>query len=143
MARIPLDQDPNAREMVVPSDLVAAKVTEQRILDEAEAYNYSDVNRFAIKLALEEAITNAIRHGNRNDPTKHITVRYRITPDEAVIWLSDEGSGFDPEVVPDPTLDENLNKPNGRGIMLMRAYMDEVSFGKCGSQVRLVKVNRS
>jgi len=143
MARIPLDQDPNAREMVVPSDLVAAKVTEQRILDEAEAYNYSDVNRFAIKLALEEAITNAIRHGNRNDPTKHITVRYRITPDEAVIWLSDEGSGFDPEVVPDPTLDENLNKPNGRGIMLMRAYMDEVSFGKCGSHVRLVKVNRS
>ena len=101
------------------------------------------MSRFAIKLALEEAITNAIRHGNRNDPTKHITVRYRVTPDEAVIWLSDEGRGFNPEVVPDPTLDENLNKPNGRGIMLMRAYMDEVSFGECGSQVRLVKVNRS
>jgi len=128
--------------MIIPSDLAAAKVSEQRILGEIEQHNYSEVSRFAVKLALEEAITNAIKHGNRNDPTKHITIRFRVTPEETVIWLTDEGNGFDPTSVPDPTLDENLSKPNGRGIMLMRAYMDEVSFGQAGRQVRLVKLNR-
>jgi serine/threonine-protein kinase RsbW len=143
MARIPLDQDPNACEMVIATNLGAAKVSEQQILSQVEQCCYSEVSRFAIKLALEEAITNAIKHGNHNDPTKRITIRFRVTPEEAVIWLTDEGAGFNPDGVPDPTLDENLGKPNGRGIMLMRAYMDEVSFGKCGREVRLVKLNRA
>jgi serine/threonine-protein kinase RsbW len=142
MARIPLDQDQCASEEIIPSDLISAKATEHRILLMTEQENYSEVSRFAIKLALEEAITNAIRHGNRNDPKKHIRIRYRVTAEEAIIWLTDEGRGFNPDGVPDPTLDENLSKPNGRGIMLMRAYMDEVSFGESGNQVRLVKVNR-
>jgi serine/threonine-protein kinase RsbW len=143
MARIPLDQDPNACEMVIPTDLGAAKASEREILRKVEQHGYSEVSRFAIKLALEEAITNAVKHGNRNDPSKRIVIRFSVTPEEAVIWLTDEGRGFNPDGVPDPTLDENLGKPNGRGIMLMRAYMDEVSFGNCGREVRLVKVNRA
>ncbi len=141
MARIPLDQDPNAGELVIPNKLDAAKELERTVLDRIEDHQFPEVCCFAIKLALEEAITNAIKHGNRNDPSKHITLRFRITPHEVVIWVKDEGAGFDPKTVPDPTLDENLNKPSGRGIMLMRAYMDEVSYSQTASEVKMVKYN--
>lgn len=141
MAGIPLDQDCNATELVVPSDLRAAKQAEGKILVEIERHRFPETCTFAIKLALEEAITNAIRHGNDNDANKHIRLRFRVTPQRAEIWVADEGGGFSIEKVPDPTLDENLNKPSGRGIMLMRAYMDEVGFNPAGSEVRLVKFN--
>lgn len=139
MARIPLDQDPNATTLVVPSELQAAKELERTVLDDLDTHGFPETCAFAIKLALEEAFTNAIRHGNQNDPSKHITLQYRVTPREAEIWVADDGPGFSPATVPDPTLDENLNKPNGRGIMLMRAYMDELDFNETGSQVRLLK----
>jgi len=142
MARLPLDQDSQAIELVIPSQLPAAKELERAVLDQLEGQRFPEACRFATKLALEEAITNAIRHGNRNDPDKHITLRFRVTPQEAEIWVADEGEGFDPDRVPDPTLDENLNKPNGRGIMLMRAYMDKVGYNQAGNEVRLIKFNR-
>lgn len=142
MARIPLDQDPHATKLVVSSELHAAKQLERTILDAVEREDFPETCAFAIKLALEEAFTNAIKHVNRNDPSKRITLRFRVTPEEAVIWVADEGDGFNPGAVPDPTLDENLNKPNGRGIMLMRAYMDELDFNETGSEVRLVKRSR-
>lgn len=142
MARLPLDQDSQAIELVIPSQLPAAKKLERAVLAELEGQHFPEACRFATKLALEEAITNAIRHGNRNDPEKHITLRFRVTPQEAEIWVADEGDGFDPGRVPDPTLDENINKPNGRGIMLMRAYMDKVGYNQTGNEVRLVKFSR-
>lgn len=142
MARLPLDQDPNAAELVVASEFLAAKQAEQQIIQQIEEHRFPETCTFAIKLALEEAITNAIKHGNRNDPSKTVRLRFRVTPDEAVIWIGDDGAGFDPTMVPDPTLDENLNKPSGRGLMLMRAYMDEISFNESGTEVRMVKLNR-
>ncbi len=142
MPRIRLDQDPNATAIVIRSELRAAKEAETQILEALEAKHYPEACAFAIKLALEEAITNAIRHGSKNDRSKRLTLRYRITPDKAVISVEDEGAGFNPTAVPDPTLDENLNKPNGRGIMLMRAYMDEVTYNETGTEVVMVKHNR-
>jgi serine/threonine-protein kinase RsbW len=142
MARIPLDQDPAATTLVAQSDLPAAKELERTVLKDVERQNFHETAAFAIKLALEEAFTNAIKHGNKGDPSKRIILRYKVTPEEAVIWVADEGDGFNPNGVPDPTLDENLNKPNGRGIMLMRAYMDEVGYNETGSEVRLVKHSR-
>jgi serine/threonine-protein kinase RsbW len=70
-----------------------------------------------------------------------VEVEYDIDPRRAIITVTDQGEGFNPAVVPDPTIDENLEKPSGRGIMLMRAYMDEVCFNNRGNQVRLVKQN--
>ncbi len=128
-------------QIVVPSDLRAAKEPEQRILDELERHGYSEDARFAIKLALEEALTNAVKHGNRNDPSKRVTVRYHISPQRAVIAIRDEGCGFSPEKVPDPTADENLERPNGRGIMLMQAYMTKVRYNPAGNEVWLMREN--
>ena len=128
--------------MVIASDWKAAKLVERRLLKEVARHGYSEASVFAIKLALEEGLTNAIRHGNGSDPAKKVEVAFDVDANRAVITITDQGKGFDPAAVPDPTADENLEKPSGRGIMLMRAYMDQVSYNQRGNQVVMVK-NRS
>jgi len=130
------------KEIIVPNDLVSAKRPEEVILAEVSQCGYDESATFAIKLALEEAMTNAVRHGNRSDPTKRILVKYTVTIERTEIVIRDEGPGFQPDSVPDPTLPENIDRPNGRGIMLMRAYLDEVEYCDGGRAVRLVKFNR-
>ncbi len=127
------------KEIIVPTDLAAVKQPEQAILEEAARCGYCENAVFAIKLALEEAIVNAIRHGNKLDPKKHISVRYEVTPERIVIEVRDEGNGFKPHAIPDPTEPDFIDRPHGRGIMLMRAYLDEVQFCETGNMVRLVK----
>jgi len=117
----------------------AARGLAEEVLGCAEAQGYGPEVCFAIRLALEEALSNAIRHGNRFDANKKITVSSCVGAEQTAITVADEGEGFDPGAVPDPTADENLEKPCGRGIMLMRAYMDEVIYNEAGNEVRLVK----
>ncbi len=112
---------------------------EKMVLRAAKAHDYDETARFAVKLALEEALTNAIKHGNRFAPGKQVTVDFYVGPDEIRVTICDEGRGFSPDRVPDPTLDENLEKPHGRGIMLMRAYMSEVRFSDDGKCVTMIK----
>ncbi len=131
------------RELQVPSDLLAAKQPEEEILGELERLGYPAQAVFAVKLSLEEALVNAIKHGNRSDPAKYITVRYDVNASRVVIVVADEGGGFCPGEVPDCTAQENLSRPCGRGIMLMRAYMDQVRYSKQGTVVRMVKYNRA
>lgn len=101
------------------------------------ALSYDDAARFAIRLALEEALVNAFRHGNRGQAGSSVTIEWTVTAELAEFRIQDQGEGFDPESVPDPTLDENLEIPSGRGIMLMRAYMHEVAFESPGNRLRL------
>ena len=126
-------------KLVLSSELEELGRVEQAVMAAVEVYGYHEHDRFAIKLALEEALANAVKHGNRCDPSKRIVVEYRIDRREARIIVQDEGGGFDPCRVADPTLDENLEKPNGRGVMLMRVYMDDVRFNQPGNSVVLVK----
>ena len=129
-------------ECVVPNDLRNARQPERRIMDELTRCHYSADVTFAIKLALEEALTNAVKHGNSNDASKQLVVRYTVRPERTVIMVRDEGHGFTPARVPDPTRDENLEHPSGRGIMLMHAYMTRVHFNDAGNEVWLLKMNR-
>ncbi len=124
---------------VIPTDLQAARSFAEEFLAKVEAEGFNEGDRFAVRLALEEALVNAIKHGNRSDPDKSISVVVEMDPKAVAITVTDEGPGFDPDHLPDPTADENLEKPSGRGIMLMRVYMDEVTFNESGNQVRMVK----
>ena len=126
-------------EMVVPNNLRAAKKPEDQILAALERNGYSADTIFAIKLALEEAMTNAVKHGNRNDPSKHVTVQYLVNERYTVVMVRDEGAGFCPTAVPDPTHSENIERPFGRGIMLMNSYMTKVHFGANGNEVWMLK----
>lgn len=137
------DETTQLKELIVENTLAAAKRPEEVILREMQAAGYSEEDIFGIKLALEEAMTNAVRHGNRNDPTKQVVVRFNVTPRKITIIVRDEGFGFQPNHVPDPTLPENIERPSGRGIMLMRAYMTHVAYSDRGNEVVMVKVNES
>jgi serine/threonine-protein kinase RsbW len=92
---------------------------------------------FAVSLALREAANNAFRHGNRSDARKAIQVRYSVTDAEVLLEVEDQGSGFDPEQVPDPLIEPYLDRPGGRGLFLMRTYMSWVSFNREGNRVTL------
>jgi serine/threonine-protein kinase RsbW len=94
---------------------------------------------FGVRLALEEALVNAIKHGNKDDPNKRVRVRYRVTAEEFWAEVEDEGGGFDPDAVADPLADGALAKPSGRGLLLMRNYLDEVAHNARGNLVRLRK----
>ncbi len=126
-------------QVVVENDLRSAKHPELAILSACSACGYDPDTVFAIKLALEEAITNAIKHGNRNETDKRVMVCYSVKPERLIVMVRDEGQGFDLGSVPDPTSDENLERPNGRGIMLMHSYMNKVRFNQRGNEVWMLK----
>jgi serine/threonine-protein kinase RsbW len=100
---------------------------------------YSARDYHGVRLALEEAIVNGLRHGNQGDPSKCVRVGYRAGPNTLLAVVEDEGPGFDPQRVPDPTLPENLERPCGRGLLLMRHYMTRVRFARPGNRVLLCK----
>lgn len=94
---------------------------------------------FGVHLAVEEALANSIRHGNRSDGTKHVSLSCKLAADRVRIEIADEGPGFDPDCVPDCTSHENLKRPGGRGIKLMRSYMSRVEYIDGGHRVVMEK----
>jgi serine/threonine-protein kinase RsbW len=127
----------------IRSDFAAGHDVQKRILDAVEAAGFNSQSTFAIKLALEEALINAIKHGNKLDEKKNVHIEASVTPELTEITIEDEGPGFDRTSVPDPTLEENLDKCSGRGILLMEAYMNRVEWSRGGRRVRMVKKNEA
>jgi serine/threonine-protein kinase RsbW len=126
---------------VIKNDLqLAREQVVKPILDRAETLGYSSQDQFALRLGLEEALCNAYHHGNKGDPHKSISTRWFVNPHCIIIFVKDDGEGFTPSNVPDPRLVENLEKPCGRGVMLMRAYMTELRFNETGNEVCMIKV---
>ena len=103
------------------------------------AAGYLERDLFGMHMALEEAITNAIKHGHQSDWTKRIRVRYRVGTNCVLAEVADQGAGFDPQCVPDPLAPENVERPCGRGLLLMRHYMTWVRFNDRGNRVTLCK----
>ena len=126
-------------EITVQSSLEKVRGVENRILDTAEKTGFNSAEMFAIRLCLEEALTNAVRHGNHEDISKSVTVKYRFSDIELEIIVEDQGSGFDPGLVPDPRCDQNISKPGGRGLLLMKSYMDKVEYIGKGNAVHMIK----
>ena len=94
---------------------------------------------FAVCLALEEALVNAIKHGHRGEPDKRVLVKYRVGPEDVLLVVKDQGMGFDPGTVPDPRDPENLTRPTGRGLFLMHTYMTWVRHNARGNCVAMCK----
>jgi serine/threonine-protein kinase RsbW len=98
--------------------------------------------RHWVDVAVREAIANAIKHGNAQNPEKKVHVDLALEGEDLVIRVSDEGTGFDPDQIHDPLAPENLLRPNGRGIFYMKSFMDEIHYGTRpggGTQVTLRK----
>lgn len=108
---------------------------EGRLFGEIEKTGFPTSSQFAIRLAFEEAITNAFLHGNEGLENADITVEYAVEPGRVRIAVEDRGPGYNPGDIPDPTLEENLHKPSGRGLMLIRSYMTDVWHNETGNRL--------
>jgi serine/threonine-protein kinase RsbW len=126
--------------VVIPSDPAESRRVQDEIEQHLRRHQYSDRDIFSIKLALEEALVNAIKHGNQLDKRKKVHIDYLVTAERFDVQIRDEGPGFDPGDVPDPTAVENLERPSGRGLMLMRHYMSEVHYNERGDTVIMCKL---
>ena len=100
--------------MVLASSTGEIDQAQRSLVLAAEQRGYDRASCFALRLALEEALTNAIRHGNRSNPQKNVTVQYQVDSGRVVIEVEDQGEGFDPQAVPDPTRVENLESAHNK-----------------------------
>ncbi len=129
---------PNAVVVSISHERTAIEQICQSIESAMSRHGHGEAARFATRLAWEEAISNAIHHGNKNRADGRIEIAWHVDATRIFIRITDEGAGFDPTAIIDPTLDENLECPSGRGLLLMRAYMTRVEIPEPGNTVRLV-----
>ncbi|EDL58902.1 putative anti-sigma regulatory factor, serine/threonine protein kinase [Gimesia maris DSM 8797] len=127
-------------EVTIPSDTSEGQAVQARIVEALEVREYPEKDVFSVRLALEEALVNAIKHGNRMSPDKSVEINCWISDERVRVEIQDEGEGFDRSHVPDPTLLENLERPCGRGIMLMGAFMNLIEYNEQGNKVILEKI---
>jgi serine/threonine-protein kinase RsbW len=111
----------------------------KRLLKLLTTSDFGASDLFAIQLAVEEALVNAVKHGNQMDRQKRVHLRFAMGSKGFRIQIRDEGRGFNHRAVPDPTDPENLERPTGRGLWLIRHYMHEVRFNAKGNAVTLVR----
>jgi serine/threonine-protein kinase RsbW len=104
-----------------------------------EGFSYPKKDLFGVRLALEEALVNAVKHGNRGDPGKEVRLRYHVNTEYVMLEVEDDGAGFDPARVPDPLAPENLERPSGRGLFLIRRYMTWMRHNEHGNCITMCK----
>lgn len=127
-------------ELRIPSDSAAGKQVIDNLLARLTKLEWVENEIFGVHLAVEEAVVNAIKHGNQNDRNKFVHIVCKTSPTQLRVEITDEGDGFNPDDVPDPTDEDNLELPSGRGLMLMRSFMTRISFNEKGNQVVMEKV---
>ena len=121
----------------IPSITENIRIIESFIDNAKEKFNLNDDIYGNIMIAVTESVNNAIMHGNKSDRTKNVTLSLSLNDNIIHFQIEDEGIGFDFQNLPDPTSPENLDKPSGRGIFLMKHLSDEVNFSNNGSLVEL------
>jgi serine/threonine-protein kinase RsbW len=133
--------EPTTR-LVLPSQIEGVSDAAAAVTDFVKNCGLNEDVAFGIDMAVREAITNAVVHGNQEDESKSVEIVFNCAGNTLAVEVSDQGTGFDPASVPDPTDPANLMKTSGRGIFLMRSFMDQVEWRprpEGGTTVRMVK----
>jgi len=124
----------------IPSDVNYIKSVIHHIYQGAKQLGFPEQEfTMRVRLAIDEAVGNAIRHGNKRDKNKRVKIDVQISPEKLQVKIIDEGDGFDVSNIPDPKDPENLHNEGGRGVLLMGYYMDEIKYNAKGNEVVLVK----
>ena len=126
-------------EFELPSDVALMNGVLQYLLERVAKMGVISPEASNLFVALDEAFVNAVKHGNKNDPTKLVRVGAELSPKEACFTIEDEGEGFDVQTIPDPRDPANLFKSSGRGVLLIYNIMDEVEYNAQGNRVKMVK----
>ncbi len=116
------------KHIVIKTKNNAIKEAENRLKAVLTGIEISETQEHNLLVSASEAVNNAVNHGNKNDPAKSVTLDVYFKDDEITLSVEDQGGGFNPEGLPDPLLPENLLKPSGRGIHIMKSLMDSVRF---------------
>lgn len=127
----------NSINIQIPSLSDNIRIVESFIDNAREKFNLNDDIYGNIMIAVTESVNNAIKHGNKNDKGKNVSLSLQLNDDVIRFIVEDEGQGFDYLNLPDPTAPENIDKPGGRGIFLMKHLSDEVNFSDNGRVVEL------
>jgi len=130
-------------EASIPSKLYEDFGLQDKIVQLMERFSYSVRDVFAVRLAVEEGVANAIKHGNRFDESKLVRITCRIDDSKLRIEISDQGAGFELGAVPDPTQANFIERPTGRGLLLLREYMDRFEYANGGSCLILERERNS
>lgn len=139
MAKTDHTPAPEHADLQVPNQRPAIDRAEEQLLDALARHHFPDPAKFAVRLAIEEALVNAFRHGHKGLPADTpVRFSFQVTPDEVVMEIEDRGPGFNPDIVKDPTAEENLELSSGRGLLLMRSFMTSVEYLGNGNRVRMV-----
>ena len=130
---------PDEATIVVANDAAEIDRAQAQIVTVIERHQFPKAAVFAIRLSLHEAMSNAFRHGHAKlPPTVPVSVWYQVSDDLVTLAVEDQGPGFDPKAVPDPTLEENLERGSGRGLLLIRAYMASAEYNQKGNRLQMV-----
>lgn len=124
----------------LPSDTAIAAEFTNELVDAMTDRNWAPRDVFRVQLAFDEAIVNAIRHGNRFDPEKTVEVSIACNCETVHIRILDQGEGFDPASIPDPREDELLEVPGGRGVLLITELMSSVVYNDRGNELKMTKI---
>lgn len=130
------------RRMLLDSTLDSVEVAEEAVLEDAAEVGFGEDELHQLGMAVRESMVNAVVHGNRYNARKKVHLSITKAPDRLTVVIADEGDGFDLTTLPDPLAEENLLRQSGRGILLMRAFMDEFQVRRgqpSGTEVRMVK----
>ena len=123
----------------LPGNRESMDFVQQSILDTMEALEYGERDLFAVRIAVEEAIANAVSQGHQGDQNRLFEISWSISSDVVTVTVCDEGRGYDAEAVPDPTADENLTLPSGRGLAMINAFMSEVKITDKGRRIEMTR----
>jgi len=126
-------------DLELPSDLTLMNAVLEYLLDRVAKLGLIKIEQSNLFVALDEAFVNAVKHGNRNDPSKLLRVTAELSVHEAIFTVEDEGDGFDVREIPDPRDPTNLFKSSGRGVLLIYNIMDEVEYSERGNRLKMVK----
>lgn len=130
---------PDEATISVTNEPESIRTAEAQVVEAIQRHDYPKASLFAIRLSLHEAMSNAFRHGHSKlPPLTPLHLFYRVRPDKIVLAVEDQGPGFDPEAVPDPTLEENLERGSGRGLLLIRSYMASAQYNRKGNRLEMV-----
>jgi serine/threonine-protein kinase RsbW len=127
-------------DKVIPSELDAGHASIEELMSALEAAGWEGRDVFHIQMAIEEAVVNAIEHGNKKNPAKEVHVVFLVNHDSAEMTVTDQGDGFDHENVADPTDEDRLDQPRGRGVLLIRELMSQAQYNAKGNSVWMRKV---
>jgi len=121
-----MSRQPRRVDVTLDSKIESIDLGEELARQVAGSAGFDEDEQYKISMAVRECVINALKHGNRGDESKHVLINFALQPDRLVVQVGDEGGGFDLKEVPDPLANENLLRSSGRGLFLVRCFMDEL-----------------